>query len=186
LETFFCTKGASLLMSLPTTSSSIEAIDWHAATYLGSGCCGVVYAVAPGIVAKISPSIAPQEASIQAALAEEGLALPVLDYAQGVWLSPALRRAACSPHGLRRYRALPCTCHASVDVLLMPRVERTCTEQDLKHPEVIILLDRVSHRYWQLTQDWWDCHAGNVGRYQGRFVALDFGACGDTGASLHG
>jgi hypothetical protein len=185
---FFLLKGIFLMksVSLAPPSLSIDALDWHAATFLGSGCCGVVYVVAPGIVAKVSPRIAPQEASIQAALAEEGLALPVLGYTQSVWLPPDIRRGVCRLHGMRRSPSdatCTCTCHTPVDVLLMPTVERICTDDELSMPELIILLDRVSQVYWCRTRSSWDCHAGNVALYRGRYVALDFGAIGDTCAS---
>jgi hypothetical protein len=183
-------KGIFLMknVSLAPPSLSIDALDWHAATLLGSGCCGVVSVVAPGLVAKVSPRIAPQEASIQAALAEEGVALPVLGYAQSVWLPPDIRRGVCRLHGLRRFpadAAYTCTCQTPVDVLLMPRVECICTDDELSTPELSILLDRVSQVYQCRTHSFWDCHAGNVALYQGRYVALDFGAISDTCASLH-
>jgi hypothetical protein len=178
-------KGITLMNIVPLAPFclSIDAFDWHAATSLGSGWCGVVYAVAPGLVAKVSPQIAPQEASIQAILAEEGLALPVLGYTQSVWLPPDIRRGVCRLHGLRRFpsdAACTCTCQTPVDVLLMPRVERICTDDELSTPELSILLDRVSQVYWKLAHDLWDCHAGNVALYQGRSVALDFGSCSGT------
>jgi len=106
-----------MLALTPVTSGSIDTLDWQHATYLASGCCGVVYEVAPGAVAKVSPRIDPTEAGIQVLLAQEGLALPVLTYAQSVWLPLAIRRAACSSHGLRRWSGSRCTCNQPVDVL---------------------------------------------------------------------
>lgn len=168
-----------MITSVP--SVSLESIDWHAATYLASGCCGVVFAVSPGIVAKVALHLLPYEAGIQAQLAAEGLALPVLAYAQAQWLPPRIRQAACSLHGLRRSPfGSTCTCGLPVDILLMPRAERICTDDELQKPELIILLDRVSSRSWQLSHQLWDCHAGNVALYQGRYVALDFGDWSNT------
>jgi hypothetical protein len=62
----------------------------------------------------------------------------------------------------------------------MPAIERICPDDELQMSELVILLDRVSFRSWQLSQRLWDCHSGNVALYQGRYVALDFGNCSDT------
>jgi len=157
------------------TSGSIDAIDWPHITFIASGCSGVVYEVAPGVVAKVSPCIKPEEAGMQVLLAQEHLAMPVLGYAQGLRLLPAIRRAACSLHGARRWTGGPCTCDQPVDVLLMPRVERICTDDELDYSEVLILRERVRQLCWRVYRGMWDCHAGNLAVYQGRYVALDFG-----------
>ena len=167
----------------PLTSGSIDAIDWQHATRLSSGCCGVVYEVAPGIVAKVAPRLDPTEAGIQVLLAQEGLALPVLSYAQQMWLPPAIRRAACSPHGLRPWNDAPVRGPQPVDMLLMPRVERTCGDDDDEledNDEVVVLAERVGQVCWQTAHRRWDCHPGNIAVYQGRYVALDFGDVSGT------
>jgi hypothetical protein len=164
----------------PIPSCEISSIDWQRAIFLASGCSGVVYEIAPSIVAKVAPCIKPQEAHLQSLLAREDLALPVLGYAQRVWLPQEIRQAACSPHGIRRWTAGCCTCNHSVDILLMPRVERIGTDNELDHAEVVILRARVERLCKLIYQGTWDCHAGNLAVYQGRYVALDFGDMSNT------
>ena len=119
---------------------------------------------------------------MQVLLAQENLAVPVLGYAQGVCLPPVIRQAACSSHGVRRWTDGPCTCDQPVDVLLMPRVERICTDDEFDRAEVLILRERVKQLCWRIYRGMWDCHAGNLAIYQGRYVALDFG---DMSNRLH-
>ena len=169
----------SILTSVP--SDAIDTLDWHAATFIASGCSGVVYEVLPGVVAKVSPRIATSEAGIQVLLAQEGLALPVVTYAQGVWLPLAIRRAACSPHGVRRWSGSHCTCQQAADVLLMPKASRICTDDELEdNDELTVLAERVGRVCWSTAHHLWDCHAGNIAVYQSRYVALDFGDVSGT------
>jgi len=133
------------------TSRSLDALDWHAATFIASGCCGVVYARSARRCGESipSPRSAPP-AGIQVLLAQESLALPVLGYTQQVWLPLAIRRAACSPHGVRQWSGSPCTCQQAADVLLMPRAERICTDDELEdNDELVQLSERVGHVCWQ-------------------------------------
>lgn len=171
-----------MLTFLSVPSDRINAFDWFHATFIASGCSGVVYEIAPGIVAKVALRIKPREAHLQSLLAREDLALPMLGYAQGVRLPQAIRRAVCSPHGVRQWSHGPCTCDRPVDVLLMPRAERIGTDDELDHAEVVILRERVQRLCWSIAQGTWDCHAGNLAIYQGHYVALDFG---DTSNRLH-
>jgi hypothetical protein len=175
-------RNSHLMVNTPIAPVSSEAIDWQAASYLASGCCGVVFAVQPGIVAKVAPRILPHEASIQSTLAQEGLALSVLAYAQAQWLPSHIRQAACSLHGLRRLSFdSSCTCHLPVDVLLMPRAERICTDEEYADTdELVALAERVGQVCWHIGQYLWDEHAGNIAVYQGRYIALDFGDCCET------
>jgi hypothetical protein len=170
-------RNSYLMLNTPIATVPIEVIDWQTATYLASGCCGVVFTVHPGIVAKVAPRILPHEASIQSTFAQEGLALPVLAYAQAQWLPPRIRQAACSLHGLRRSPfCSSCTCDLPVDVLLMPCAERICTDEEFADNDALTQLsERVGHVCWQTGQYLWDEHAGNIAVYQGRSVALDFG-----------
>lgn len=169
-----------LTQLFPLTAGPIDALDWSTATFIASGCSGVVYEVTPGIVAKVSSSLSSAEATIQAVLAQEGLALPVLGYAQEMWLPDAIRRAACSPHGLRRWHEECCTCDQPAAILLMPRVERICRQDELQAAPVVSLIQRVKQVCRALTHQLWDCHTGNIALYQGRYVALDFGGMSGT------
>lgn len=171
-----------MLTSLSVQSDQIGALDWFHATFIASGCSGVVYEIAPGVVAKVALHIKPREAHLQSLLAREDLALPVLGYAQGVWLPQAIRRAVCGPHGVRQWSHGLCTCDRPVDVLLMPRVGRIGTDDELDHAEVVILRERVDRFCQYISGGTWDCHAGNLAVYQGHYVALDFG---DTSNQLH-
>jgi hypothetical protein len=181
-------RNSHLMVNTLITPVSSEAIDWQAASYLASGCCGGVFAVQPGIVGKVAPRILPHEASIQTQWAQEGVALPVLAYAQAQWLPSHIRQAAWSLHGLRRLSFdSSCTCHLPVDVLLMPRAERICTDDECAdNGEVAHLCERVGHVCWHMGQHLWDEHAGNIAVYQGCYVALDFGDVNATVDALHG
>lgn len=151
---------------------------WDRRQYLGGGWSAGVYAVRPGLVAKIG-SLTEEEVLMQADLAKAGWALPIYEVAFGVQLPPAIHRELCLPHGIRladrpSRLSRPCTCDAPLDMALMPRATPIAAGEYedwtiwtfIRH-----LNAAVRVRYGR----GWDAIPDNVARYEGRLIGLDFG-----------
>jgi len=158
------------------TPVALETIDWeHARLLSAAGAYGLIYRVAPGLVAKVG-FILPEEAHLQQRLATCGKALPVLGYAEDVSLPLMISRTCCARHG-RRW--LPedmiiCCCGARLGVLLMPEADTAIWEQyDML--TIAEFLEEVSTYCFEEFGHTWDVAERNLAIYNGHLVALDFG-----------
>jgi hypothetical protein len=146
-------------------------VNWGEATLINHGGYGVIYRVAPSVVAKVAPRIDAREIAAQLYFSAKQMALPIFSYSQGLFLTPRIHRQCCGPHGVRELFDEGCTCNDPVDVVLMPEAERVC----LYSEEVAAFMDEVTEACVNEINRAWDCRLENVARYQGRLVALDFG-----------
>lgn len=168
-------KAASQVARRTERVTNIRQINWKQRNILDGGGYALVYEVAPGVVAKVG-DIKPNEAWLQQYYAEKKQALPVLDYQLEVALPAEVNKECCPLHGLRR-EILPeqgysCTCGKPQAVLLMPKAE---LPEDLKSEEVRAFMMGFSKDCEQEFGFYWDARPKNVARYEGRWVALDFG-----------
>ncbi len=152
----------------PDRSESWEIIDM--------GGQAVIYRIAPGVVAKVG-KITPAEAQAQAYFARQLKALPVWDYVEECCeLFMPLASQVCPIHGVRRdildIRSYICTCFDAPDVLLMPEAETSVDTDSDEYQAFIIGFSRDCE---QQLGHYWDARPGNVVRYLGSLVALDFG-----------
>jgi hypothetical protein len=104
----------------------ISWINWESPDLkpLNVGGYSVIYQVVPGLIAKAG-LIEPEVVSAQHALAQRGLALPILDYEAVVATSQQVQQAVCSEHGIRLVVPNGCRCDSPLSVLLMPEAEKT-------------------------------------------------------------
>jgi hypothetical protein len=153
-----------------------ETIDWEGATLLSAaGAYGLIYRVAPGLVAKVG-FVAPEEAHLQQRLAACGKALPVLGCAEDIPLPVMISRTFCARHG---QRALPqdmiiCCCGAPLSVLLMPEAD-TAIWETYDALTIAEFLEEVSSYCYEELGHTWDAAERNLAIYNGHLVALDFG-----------
>jgi hypothetical protein len=155
---------------------SPQTIDWTQALLRSSiGAYGLVYEVAPGVMAKVG-FILPEEAERQGRLAERGWALPVLGYAQDLDLPRFISKAVCAEHGLRELDEdmVACCCDAPLSVLLMPEADPAIWEHFDEAAVAAFIAQVDAYCSAELGADW-DAEDRNVAVYQGRLVALDFG-----------
>jgi hypothetical protein len=149
----------------PARGLKIRHIDWSKAEYLGRGAYGRVYRVAPGIVVKLG-HMREEEAIRQKKFAAMRLAVPVYDFQQDIEVPRQLVAGYCFLHG---YDWDQCSCTETRNALLMAEAER---------PGETRYTYRFMRRFYQLAYEvhdyYWDNHTGNIGRYRGRYVALDF------------
>jgi hypothetical protein len=153
----------------------IAQVDWKRRKALDGGGYAMVYEIAPGVVAKVG-EIKPNEAWMQQYYAGKKRALPVFDYQPEVELPTAVSKECCPVHGLRR-EILPdhgyaCTCGKPQAVLLMPKAE---LPEDLKSEAVRAFMMGFAQECDREFDFYWDSRPKNVARYEGQWVALDFG-----------
>lgn len=156
------------------TLLTIRDIEWEKSEHINDGGYGVIFRVAPSIVAKVADGvdrISREEVDAQQYFAQRNEALPVYDYAQTLVLPAYIRQCCCSVHGVRGIAPGVCTCRYPVDVLLMP-------EATIAHDfsgQVIAFIEKIVRECQSALGRSWEGKYANVGRYQGHLVALDFG-----------
>jgi hypothetical protein len=167
-----------------TSIISISEIHWNKAEHIGDGGYGIVYRVAPTLVAKVADAIdgiQSREVAIPQFFAARLEAVPILDYAQHVQVPAHIRKAACSVHGLRGIAPQICTCDLPVDVLLMPEAQTPLPRTG----EVFAFLDSILLVCREQFQYPWDAKVTNAGLFEGHFVALDFGPAATLETMMH-
>jgi len=145
--------------------------NWNERTILGMGGYAVVYDW-QGQALKVG-GIEPDEVEAQRHFAGQGLALPVLGYWPEIDLPESISREVCPVHGVRR-EILPaehqsCSSGEPQAALLMPVADGG--EAD----ELRAFIAGFAQDCEQQLGRFWDTRPGNVARYRGRLVALDFG-----------
>ncbi len=149
----------------------IKEVNWEEAELISNGGLGVIYRVAPSIVAKVASFIGDEEIAAQFYFSTKNKALPVLSYSHGLTLSSRIHRDCCSVHGMREVTDEDCTCDETVDVLLMPEAETNLTYTE----EIAAFMDDIEQACGDEINRTWDKRLRNVARHQGHLVALDFG-----------
>ncbi len=162
------------LPSASVPAIQVEAIDWEDRQVLDGGGFALVYQVTPGVAAKVG-NVRSDEAMAQRHFAAQGKALPVFDYEESVDLPDDVSQEVCPVHG-ERADIVPvgadCTCGEPQSILLMPLAEPAWEEAN--SPEGRAFMEGIIDECDELGR-YWDDRSGNLARYQGRLVALDFG-----------
>jgi hypothetical protein len=164
--------------SLQPGASAIspEPVDWEHATLLSANeAYGLIYRIAPNLVAKVG-FILPEETDLQQRLAARGQALPVLEYALDVSLPLKISQMFCAKHGRR---VLPedmiiCFYGAPLIVLLMPKTDTAIWDR-FDALTIAEFMEEVSTYCFEELGHTWDAEERNLAIYQGHLVALDFG-----------
>lgn len=157
---------------------TVADVDWQQARPLAYGAFAAVFRVGEITAAKIG-AITAAEAEDQRWAAELGWALPVLDYREGVNLPPDVTREVCAVHGPRADILPPddyrCACEGkSLDVLLMPLAQAIAREE-AESAEAKAFQEMVADQLAQQRGRALDCRPGNLMRWRGRLVVVDFG-----------
>jgi PRTRC genetic system protein C len=164
-------KGAAVCAVPP----SLRAVNWADRSVLGGGGYAVVYRI-NDFALKVG-RIEPDEVEAQRHFATQGLALPVLSYQPELDLPEAVSRELCPRHGLRQEILpldQPCSCDEAQAALLMPVAD--CDLAGVAPDEIRAFIAGFARACETQLGRFWDTRPSNVACYQGRLVALDFGA----------
>lgn len=157
----------------PIPQARVADIRWEQRKPITGSSSGVIFRVAPGVVAKVG-FVLPSEMKVQRYFAQRGLALPVLDYQEELKVPDAVSRKTCAVHGMRKRpkEDRTCTCGKPQDVLLMPEANKIGRGGQKKVRAFMLeFTQTVATELKQI----WDGQRDHIGRYQGRLVAMDFG-----------
>jgi len=154
----------------------VPSIKWNNRKPIHTGSNGVVYQVAPGIVAKVG-HVDPGEVDVQLWAEEHNYGLPVYNYQERVDLPGDVSREVCPVHGARRGMVAPdshCECGRAVAVLVMPEAREIGA--DLAKSDVVVGFQKIVN--WAVEKRWGArfpaCRPGHVMRWNGNMVCVGF------------
>lgn len=160
-------------------------LEWEHLSVIGHGSYSVVFATGKHTrtAVKVAPKIEDDEIRRQNYFAEREMAVPVF-HVEELTAPPQITRLCCYKHGLPHLPRSWCTCHNPLTMALMPRVEPLIPDWDdpaiwaeeyVIDPEVLAFMRKVDQECQNMFHKPWDMAERNVGRFQGKLVALDFG-----------
>jgi len=158
---------------------TVAEVDWATADPLGYGSFSAVFRVGLATVAKVG-CITEGEVADQRWAAQQGWAIPVIDYQAHVSLPADLCREVCAVHGPRADIVPPddylCLCGgARLDVLLMPLAQELTAEEALS-AEAQDLQSAVANVLYRHCGRVLDRQPTNIMRWRDRLVIVDFGS----------
>ncbi len=167
------------------TTIRITQVDWAATSWLAAGGYAQIYQLdsQPAVVAKVG-LVTLAERDRQERLANQGLALPVIDYGARVMCPKGLgynptHEDVCAAHGtpFRDDAGRWCGCQSAYDILLMPLatpvVDPQTYRNQLAPPFAWEDVAAFERRVQDMLGGTWDAGDWNIAVYEGRLVALD-------------